>query len=70
MGLIKYIQRAQFGIGFEIKNDIEGQCQSSPKLIGVLTVLRCIFGPNVEILTSIGGELWHGQAQNEVIFYF
>ena len=28
---------------FEIKNWIEDQCQSSPKLVGILTVLRCIF---------------------------
>ena len=26
-------------------------------------MLRCIFVPNLEIVTSIGGELWHGQAQ-------
>ena len=31
---------------------------------------RCIFAPNLEIVTSIGGELWHGQAQNEVNFDF
>ena len=29
-------------------------------------MLRCIFVPNLEIVTSIGGELWHGQAQNGV----
>ena len=33
-------------------------------------MLRCIFVPNLEIVTSIGGELWHGQAQNEVNFDF
>ena len=33
-------------------------------------MLRCIFGPNLEIVTSIGGELWHGQAQNGVNFDF
>ena len=57
-------------IGFEIKNEIEGQCQSSPKLTGILTVLRCILGPNLEILSWIGGEWWQGQAQNMAIFYF
>ena len=51
-------------------NEIEGQCQSSPKLTGILTVLRCILGSNLEILSWIGGERWHGQAQNMVIFYF
>ena len=29
-------------------------------------MLRCIFVPNLEIVTSIGGELWHAQAQNGV----
>ena len=53
--------------GFEIKNWIEDQFQSSPKLVGIWTVLRCIFVPNLEIVTSIDGELWwHGQAQNGV----
>ena len=33
-------------------------------------MLRCIFVPNLEIVTSIGGELWHGQAQNGVNFRF
>ena len=56
-------------IGFEIKNEIEGQCQWSPKLIGILTVLRCILGSNLEILSWIGGEWWQGQAQNMVFFY-
>ena len=52
--------------GFEIKN----QFQSSPKLVGIWTVLRCIFVPNLEIVTSIGGELWHAQAKNGVNFDF
>ena len=56
--------------GFEIKNWIEDQFQLSPKLVGIWTVLRCIFVPNMEIVTSIGGELWHGQAQNGVNFDF
>ena len=33
-------------------------------------MLRCIFVPNLEIVTSIGGELWHGQTQNGVNFDF
>ena len=33
-------------------------------------MLRCIFFPNLEIVTSIGGELWHGQAHNGVHFDF
>ena len=31
-------------------------------------MLRCIFVTNLEIITSIGGELWYGQAQNGVNF--
>ena len=56
--------------GFEIKNWIEDQFQLSPKLVGIWTVVRCIFVPNLEIVTSIGGDLWHGQAQNGVNFDF
>ena len=52
--------------GFETKNWIEDQFQSSLKLVGIWTVLRCIFVPNLEIVTSIGGELWHGQVKNGV----
>ena len=59
-----------YKIGFEIKNEIEGWGQSSPKFSGILRVLRCIIGPNLEILSWIGGEWWHGQAQNMAIFYF
>ena len=59
-----------YKIGFEIKNEIEGQGQSSPKFPGILRVLRCIIGPNLEILSWIGAEWWHGQAQNMAIFYF
>ena len=39
-------------------------------MVGIWTVLRCIFVPNLEIITSIGGELWYGQAQNGVNFDF
>ena len=51
-----------------MKAEVQGQ--SSPKLIGILTVLKCICGPNLEILTWIGGEKWFGQAQNGVNFEF
>ena len=64
-----YIKRSIWS-GFEIKNWIEDQFQSSPKLVGIWTVLRCIFVPNLEIVTSIGGESWHGQLQNGVNFDF
>ena len=57
-------------IDFKIENESEDQNQSSPKLIGILTVLRCIFGPYSVILAWTADELWGGQAQNEVKFDF
>ena len=57
-------------IGFKIENERENQNQSSPKLIGISTVLRCIFGPNVVILAWTADEWWCEQAQNEVKFDF
>ena len=56
--------------GFEIKDWSEDQFQSSPKFVGIWTVLRCIFVPNLEIVTSIGGESRHGQVPNGVNFDF
>ena len=56
--------------GFKIKNEIEDQYQSIPKLTEILTELRCIIGKNLEILTSTGGEWSCGQAQNWVNFDF
>ena len=50
--------------------DIENQGQSTPKTIGFLTILRCISGPNLMILTETSEKLSCGQAQNEVKFDF
>ena len=66
---IMYIKSAIWP-GFEIQNWIEDQFQSSPKLVRIWTVLRCIFVQNLEIVTSIGGESWQWQAQNWVNFDF
>ena len=44
------------------------QFQSNPKLVGILKAIRCIFVPNLEIVTSIGGELW--TRSNKVNFDF
>ena len=33
-------------------------------------MLRCFFVLNLEIVTKIDGDLWHGQAQNGVNFDF
>ena len=60
--------KSSIGSGFE--KLIEDQFQSSPKLVGIWTVLRCILVSNLEIVTVIGGELWHGQPQNGVNFDF
>ena len=51
-----------------MKNETEDQDQSIPKSKGTLTVLTCIFSSNLEILTSIGGDLSRRQtkkAQNK-----
>ena len=56
--------------GFKIENEFEDQDQSIPKFTGILTELRCIFGQNLEILTSTGGEWSCGQGQNSVNFDF
>ena len=50
--------------GVEIKNSIK------PKIGGDLNSAKMIFVPNLEIVTSISGELWHGQAQNGENFDF
>ena len=56
--------------GFKIENEFEDHDQSIPKLTGILTELRCIFGQNLEILTSTGGKWSCGQTQNSVNFDF
>ena len=56
--------------GLRLKKETEDQGQSSPKSIGTLTMRRCLFGPNLEILTSNGGGLSRRQAQNGVNFDF
>ena len=49
---------------FEVKFDLEGQGQLSPKTIGTLTKVFCIFGPNLAILAWTGPELSRGQASD------
>ena len=57
-------------LGIKIKNNIEGHGQRSSKLIEMLSMLRYIFGPNLELPTSIVGEWLHGQAKKRVNFDF
>ena len=59
---VEHLQAAYWPYNrFEVKNENEDQDQSIPKSIGTLTVLRCIFGPNLESLTSFGIDLSPGQ---------
>ena len=51
-------------IDFEVKFDLEGQGQSPPKTIGILTKVFYTFGPNLAILASTGPELSRGQASD------
>ena len=57
-------------LDLQVKFDIEDQGQSTPQTIGFLTVLRCISGPNLVILTLTSEKLSCGQAKNEVKFDF
>ena len=52
---------------FWIENESQAQGQSSTKFIEIL--LNCICGPNLEILTWIGGEKWVGQAHEQGQFW-
>ena len=49
---------------FEIKYKTEDHGQSVPKSIETITVLGCIFGPTLEIFTSINENLQCVQAEN------
>ena len=57
---------AQNGVNFdfEVKFDLEGQGQSLPKTIGILTKVFYIYGPNLVILAERGDELSRGQARD------
>ena len=56
--------QAQNGVNFdfEVKFDLEGQDQSPPKTIEILTKVFYIYGPNLVILAETGHELSRGQA--------
>ena len=60
--------QAQNGMNLDlqVKFDIEDQGLSTPTTTGFLTVLRCISGPNLVILTEKNEKLSCGQGQNEV----
>ena len=53
-------------IAFTIKNEIEAEVLSRPKSTGILTVFRCITGPNLVIVAWTGDKLLYGQAQNGI----
>ena len=58
--------QAQNGVNFdfEVKFDLEGQGQSPPKTIGILTKVFYTFGPILAILAWTGPELSRGQASD------
>ena len=47
----------------QAKLDFDGQSQSPPKTIRILTILFCIFCPNLVVLALTRDELWCGQAR-------
>ena len=47
---------------FEVKFDLQCQCQSPPKTIVILTKVFYAYGPNLVILAWTGDELSRGQA--------
>ena len=58
-------RQAQNGVNviyFEVKFDLEGQGQSHPKTIGILTKVFYTYGPNLVIQAWKGLELSHGQS--------
>ena len=59
-------RQAQNGVNFdfEVKFDLEGQGQSPPKTIGILTKVFYVYGPNLVILADTGHELSRGQARD------
>ena len=60
MGNELWYREAQNGVNshFQVKFDLEGQGQLSLKTIGTLTMVFCIFGPNLVILAWTGHD-WH-----------
>ena len=58
--------QAQNGVNFdlEVKFYLEGQCQSPPKTIRILTKVFYTYGPNSMILAETGHELSRGQARD------
>ena len=57
-------RQAQNGVtfDFEVKFDFEGQGQSHPKTIRILTKVFYTYGPNLVILAWTDDELSRGQA--------
>ena len=59
-------REAQNGVtfDFEVKFDLEGQCQPPPKTIGILTKVFYTSRLNLVILAWTGDELSRGQASD------
>ena len=58
--------QAQNGVNFDfgVQFDLEGQGQSPPKTIGILTKVFYTYGPNLVFLAWMGDELSWGQARD------
>ena len=58
--------QAQNGVDFdfEVEFDLEGQNQSPPKTIRILTKVFYIYGQNLMILAETSDELSRGQARD------
>ena len=61
--MVRTDSQAQTGVNFdfEVKFDLEGQGQSTPKTIGILTKVFYTYGQNLVILAWTGNELSRGQ---------
>ena len=57
-------EKLKMTFDFEVKFDLEGQGQSPPKTIGILTKVFYTYGPNLVILAWTGDELSRGQASD------
>ena len=59
-------RQAQNGVtfDFEVKFDLEGQGQSPPKTMGILTKVFYTYGQNLVILAWTDDELSRGQASD------
>ena len=61
--LLWWTNRTLWNFEFSVEFDLEGQGQSTPKTIRILTNLFCIFCPNFVVLAWTDDELLYGHRQ-------